>query len=502
MEAADARLRSRDRDRELLTVRRTLAVLSLLFVAAVARGQVEEIVDVVYEINNPPAAATTHSILSTTHSDTVVSTPNTNDVLAWNGTAWAAAALGGGAPTSAHYITDRDEAGLSAEQSIGALTTGLLLNTVSGSVGTLSAYAGATCTNQFVRSLSASGAATCASVGTSDISAAAVTLAKIGNAAASSRILGSGSSGSGSSYAELSSTDFTFGSSTVNIANAAVTLAKIANAAASSKVLGSGSSGSGASYSELSLGSNLSISSTTLNTTAWCEPSPMTACVFDDFSTNVVSNGAAVSGTFFRCNASGTGAGCNSDVVSGIVDANTFGVWEATTGTTSTGAGVIAGMGQAASAAAKTGGLLISGGERIKARVYVPTASDGTNTFSTCFGFYNSGSVTDTLNICWDNNSDTHWTIQARKASTGNSVASSTTATAAAWHTLEIVVNANATSVGFFVDGAELNVSPLTSNIPTTVVTVPTALRVVSSLSANAKVADIDYAAFTKPLTR
>jgi hypothetical protein len=44
-----------------------------------------------------------------------------------------------------------------------------------------------------------------------------------------------------------------------------VTLAKIANASANSKLLGSGSAGSGAAYSELTLGTNLSMSSTTLN---------------------------------------------------------------------------------------------------------------------------------------------------------------------------------------------------------------------------------------------
>jgi hypothetical protein len=52
---------------------------------------------------------------------------------------------------------------------------------------------------------------------------------------------------------------------TAKINNAAVTLAKIQNAAASSKLLGSGASGSGAAYVELTLGTNLSMSGTTLN---------------------------------------------------------------------------------------------------------------------------------------------------------------------------------------------------------------------------------------------
>lgn len=52
---------------------------------------------------------------------------------------------------------------------------------------------------------------------------------------------------------------------TVKINNAAVTLAKINNASANDKLLGSGNSGSGASYTEITLGSNLSMSGTTLN---------------------------------------------------------------------------------------------------------------------------------------------------------------------------------------------------------------------------------------------
>lgn len=54
---------------------------------------------------------------------------------------------------------------------------------------------------------------------------------------------------------------------TAMIAGDAVTLAKIQNATANSKLLGSGSAGSGADYVELTLGSNLSMSGNTLNAT-------------------------------------------------------------------------------------------------------------------------------------------------------------------------------------------------------------------------------------------
>lgn len=59
---------------------------------------------------------------------------------------------------------------------------------------------------------------------------------------------------------------------TALINNAAVTLAKIANASASSKLLGSGASGSGSSYSEITLGTSLSMTGTTLNVAASASP--------------------------------------------------------------------------------------------------------------------------------------------------------------------------------------------------------------------------------------
>lgn len=50
---------------------------------------------------------------------------------------------GSGAPTDAKYIVQEANGSLSAEQSLGALTTGILLNTVTGSVGVLSTAVGA-----------------------------------------------------------------------------------------------------------------------------------------------------------------------------------------------------------------------------------------------------------------------------------------------------------------------------------------------------------------------
>lgn len=106
--------------------------------------------------------------------------------------AGAGGGLGGGtgAPTDATYWVSTANSNLSNEISLGALTTGLVLNTG----GIPSQYAGTACTNQFARSLNPSGAATCASVSlTADVTgtlpvgsggtgAATITGVPVGNA--------------------------------------------------------------------------------------------------------------------------------------------------------------------------------------------------------------------------------------------------------------------------------------------------------------------------------
>lgn len=86
-----------------------------------------------------------------------------NTVKTCNGTSWLTlASTSTAAPTDATYITQTANSSLSAEQPLSALGSALLVNTTS--TGVLSAYAGTSCTNQFVRSLSALGAAGCATV--------------------------------------------------------------------------------------------------------------------------------------------------------------------------------------------------------------------------------------------------------------------------------------------------------------------------------------------------
>lgn len=88
--------------------------------------------------------------------------------------AWGACpGAGTGAPTTPTYITATADATLVNEVALGALTTGLLINTTTTGVPTI--YGGATCTNQVVRVLSASGAATCSTITSAFVDASILT---------------------------------------------------------------------------------------------------------------------------------------------------------------------------------------------------------------------------------------------------------------------------------------------------------------------------------------
>jgi hypothetical protein len=71
----------------------------------------------------------------------------------------------GFAPTSAEYWVATANGTLSAERNLGALTTGLVLNTVTAGTGVPSTYGGTNCSaNQYMTALNASGASSCSAV--------------------------------------------------------------------------------------------------------------------------------------------------------------------------------------------------------------------------------------------------------------------------------------------------------------------------------------------------
>lgn len=80
---------------------------------------------------------------------------------------------GTGAPTTPTYITATADATLVNEVALGALATGLLINTTTTGVPTI--YAGATCTNQVLRVLGASGAGTCVTITSAYVDSSIIT---------------------------------------------------------------------------------------------------------------------------------------------------------------------------------------------------------------------------------------------------------------------------------------------------------------------------------------
>lgn len=87
------------------------------------------------------------------------------------------------------------------------------------------------------------------------------------------------------------------GDGATTIANGVVTLAKIANAAANSKILGSGETGAGSSYVELTLGTNLSMDGTTLNASGGVSTHALLdSTVHTDTTTGTVARGDIIAG--------------------------------------------------------------------------------------------------------------------------------------------------------------------------------------------------------------
>ena len=104
---------------------------------------------------------------------------------------------------------------------------------------------------------------------------------------------------------DLSGNVTTSGTLATTIANSAVTYAKIQNISANSKLLGSGATGSGAPPSEITLGTNLSMSGSTLNAAGGGGSGTIastTDILKGDGAGNAVALGSATSGKVLKSN--------------------------------------------------------------------------------------------------------------------------------------------------------------------------------------------------------
>lgn len=149
-----------------------------------------------------------------------------------------------------------------------------------------------------------------------------------------------------------------------------------------------------------------------------------------------------------------------------------------------------------------TGWLTFGGGESVcEGTIYIENLSDGTDSYATRVGFIESaaGTQVDGVFLLHDHNS-ANWQVQCRAASTGSASASNT-AVATGWTKWKIVVNAAGTSAAFYINGTQLNVSPLTTNIPTSTNMTAVGGQINKTAGTTVRYVHFDYMRATGKLT-
>lgn len=130
--------------------------------------------------------------------------------------------------------------------------------------------------------------------------------------------------------------------------------------------------------------------------------------------------------------------------------------------------------------------------------------SNGTDTFVAEFGFGTPSAANTVITdgVWWrytHTENSGNWTTNC-KASSVLTQANTSTAVDTNWHYYRIVVNANATSVGFFIDGVQVANSPITSNIPGASVGMSPFFRILKSAGTAARILTMDSFYFQQTL--
>lgn len=145
--------------------------------------------------------------------------------------------------------------------------------------------------------------------------------------------------------------------------------------------------------------------------------------------------------------------------------------------------------------------LVAGGGEmRLRYRVRVPTLSDGTNTFTLLFGLREviSGAVNNQIDASYTHSMNSgNWQLRTRSGGTLTTVNGTAGPAANTWTTLEIVINAGATSVELFADGISMGSS--STNIPTAALGLMALIS--KSAGTTARTVDVDLIQAKKTLT-
>lgn len=210
--------------------------------------------------------------------------------------------------------------------------------------------------------------------------------------------------------------------------------------------------------------------------------------LFDDFMGSNVVNGIGWSTTV-----SGTGAATGQ--TSGGAAASRVGIWNISTGTTTTGRGGVI---------ANSSGLFASGGSIVcRWAIQLPNLSDGTDTYNFQCGMgdnESTGDQTDGIYFLYDSTSSANWKTSTAAAGVRTQTASSTAVVAGAFVNLMMIVNAAGTNVDFYVNGVLIGSN--TTNIPNTSSTLfGFVCKIEKSAGTNARFVLFDWFDFQKVLT-
>lgn len=188
----------------------------------------------------------------------------------------------------------------------------------------------------------------------------------------------------------------------------------------------------------------------------------------------------------------------NSGAASGVATAGRVGVANINTSTSATAAPCIV--------AAIVSFVFGSGVCRFRCDIILATASDGTETYTTRYGFNDGGSTTPGNGVDGAFFRYTHsvnggrWECVTRSNSVETATDSGVAGISASYQCLEIEVNAAGTSVNFRINGA--SVATNTTNIPTGASRATGInMHIVKSAGTTARGFDIDLAAFHCELT-
>jgi len=153
-----------------------------------------------------------------------------------------------------------------------------------------------------------------------------------------------------------------------------------------------------------------------------------------------------------------------------------------------------------------SGTVMVGGGTLIYEQlIRIPNLSDGSQTFTAQFGFFEPmyGAGTGGKHHIKFNHDSTsgNWQTSIKNGGVMTTTASST-AVSTGWQKIRIVVNADRTSVSFFVNGTELSSSPMTgSNIPDNTDAMRFGWGITKSVGTTARTIDTDYVFVWQKLT-